>query len=275
MGRHPQGGGSREGAGASQGLPPLLKWAGGKRWLVPHLRPLFASPPPQEARGALRRGPGRGLGVDARQGPPQRHQPPPRQLLPVGAPRVGGGTPMRNDPETHYGYRERSNGPRPGGRASSKEAAELFYYLNRTGYNGLLQVQQAGSSTCPSGGTSASPTSGTSPPTWGSSGGGSSPARTSEDVPPGARGLRVRRPPYDVEFTEYAPGGFSWEDQVRPRQVARLAPRPRGGLQPGHPEGGGTLRGPRVPPEVPGGPRSISRTGDRSPALELLALKGL
>ena len=51
---------------------------------------------------------------------------------------------MRNQRATFYRYRSRFNELLDEGRESSAEAAALFYYLNRTGYNGLCRFNRQG-----------------------------------------------------------------------------------------------------------------------------------
>ena len=48
---------------------------------------------------------------------------------------------LENEKSTYYRNREQFNKLIMNGHASSKEAASLFYYLNRTGYNGLCKIQ--------------------------------------------------------------------------------------------------------------------------------------
>src|SRR5690606_2869260 len=97
----------------------------------------------------------------------------------------------------------------------SVEAASLFYYLNRTGYNGLCRFNQNGEFNVPYGryktinyktdfleykATFAS---------WEFSSGAFDGLALREDD------FVYADPPYDVEFTHYSQGGFSWSDQVR------------------------------------------------------------
>ena len=82
-------------------------------------------------------------------------------------------------------------------------------------------------------------------------------------------------PPYDVEFTTYSAGGFSWDDQER---TAKWLAAHRGPV---------VLSNQATPRIVKlykklgfeigylNGPRRISCTGDRSAAREVLATKGL
>jgi DNA adenine methylase len=80
-------------------------------------------------------------------------------------------------------------------------------------------------------------------------------------------------PPYDVEFTTYSSGGFSWEDQKRTAE--RLAQHP-----------GPVVISNQATPRIVelygdlgfelsylDGPRRISCTGDRTAAREVLAVK--
>lgn len=81
-------------------------------------------------------------------------------------------------------------------------------------------------------------------------------------------------PPYDVEFTTYSTGGFSWDDQVRTAEwlVAHAGPVVLSNQA--------TTRivelyeklGFRI--NYLDGPRRISCTGDRTAAREVLAVKG-
>jgi DNA adenine methylase len=81
-------------------------------------------------------------------------------------------------------------------------------------------------------------------------------------------------PPYDVEFTSYSAGGFSWEDQVR--AATWLASH-----------SGPVVLSNQATPRIVAlykrlgfvltyldAPRRISRTGDRTAAPEVLAIKG-
>ena len=123
---------------------PPLKWAGGKRWQLPHLRPLRA---PHRHRRLIEPFCG-GLAVTLGLVPD-------RAILNDINPHLvnfyrwlkRGLTvdfPLRNDSDTYYAYRERFNDLLANNGALSQEAAALFYYLNRTGYNGLCRFNQRG-----------------------------------------------------------------------------------------------------------------------------------
>ena len=60
---------------------------------------------------------------------------------------------MENDEAEYYEARARFNALLDGGQHDTREAAGLFYYLNRTGYNGLCRLRIAafagGSSSLP------------------------------------------------------------------------------------------------------------------------------
>ena len=51
---------------------------------------------------------------------------------------------MANDQALFYRHRDRFNDLLASRRADSREAAALFYYLNRTGYNGLCRFNRSG-----------------------------------------------------------------------------------------------------------------------------------
>src|SRR5439155_26156787 len=59
--------------------------------------------------------------------------------------------PMKNDEKLFYSHRGRFNGLLARGREDGKEAAALFYYLNRTGYNGLCRFNRSGGFNVPFG----------------------------------------------------------------------------------------------------------------------------
>jgi len=82
-------------------------------------------------------------------------------------------------------------------------------------------------------------------------------------------------PPYDVEFRQYSPDGFSWDDQVRLAQwLARH-------LGPVVLSNQATERIVRLYEQLGfrltflDAPRRISCTGDRSPAREVIATRNL
>src|SRR5260221_1919058 len=58
---------------------------------------------------------------------------------------------MENASELYYAHRKRFNELARSGAEDSKEAAELFYFLNRTGYNGLCRFNRSGEFNVPFG----------------------------------------------------------------------------------------------------------------------------
>ncbi len=255
-------------------LRPPLKWAGGKRWLVPHLRPLWE---PFRARRLVEPLCG-GLAVTLGLNPPRalhndisphainfyRHL---KRGLTIAIP-------MRNDRALYYAHRQRFNRLIAAGGARSAEAAALFYYLNRTGYNGLCRFNSRGEFNVPFG------RYGTINYTRDFSAWRAAFARWSftatdfEAVKLRPDDFVYADPPYDVEFTRYAKEDFGWDDQVR---LARWLARHRGP----------TVLSNQATSRIVAlyaslgfelsffdAPRMISCNGDRTPAREVLALKG-
>jgi DNA adenine methylase len=182
---------------------------------------------------------------------------------------------MKNEEKTFYRHRRRFNKLINDGGPPSAEAAQLFYYLNRTCFNGLCRFNQSGEFNVPFG-THKSIAYARSFAdyqevlrNWHFSNSDIQSLRVS------AEDFIYADPPYDVEFTTYSAGGFSWDDQVRTAEW--LA---------GH--GGPVVLSNQATPRVIklykqlgfqlnylAGPRRISCTGDRSAAKEVLATKSL
>lgn len=260
---------------AGPGLLPPLKWAGGKRWLVPHLLPLWE---PHHYRrlvepfcGAL------AVALALR---------PERAYLNDANPHLVNfflwlqrglelSVPLRNDEVLYYVHRRRFNELIAGGQAESREAAELFYYLNRTGYNGLSRFNGKGEFNVPFGRYRTiayrrgfleyrEVLAG-----WQFSAGDFETLKLAPDD------FVYADPPYDVPFRQYARDGFGWEDQVRLAPWLARHPGPVVASGQATERTVALYRGLGFAVEFLDGPRRISCTGDRTPATEMLALKGL
>jgi len=82
-------------------------------------------------------------------------------------------------------------------------------------------------------------------------------------------------PPYDVEFTHYSQGGFSWDDQVR---AAKWLARHRGPVVLSNQATDRIVKLYRklgYSLTLLDAPRRISCTGDRTPAKEVIATRNL
>jgi DNA adenine methylase len=256
-------------------LKPPLKWAGGKRWQLSALAPLWA-----QVNGARLVEPFCG-GLSVTLGLRPR-----RALLNDINPHVINfyqwlkrgltiGFALENDQTRYYQYRNRFNQLLREERGGTSEAAGLFYYLNRTGYNGLCRFNSSGEFNVPFGKYRA-----ISYRThfseyeeilsqW---------ELTSTDferMELAADDFIYADPPYDVDFTQYSKGGFDWDEQQRVAEWLSRHPGPVVLSNQATPRILKLYRSLKFRLSFLEGPRRISCTGDRTPAPEVLALRNL
>jgi DNA adenine methylase len=252
---------------------PPLKWAGGKRWLVSHLKTIWDANAERRYVEPFCGGLAVALGL----------QPKHALLNDINSHlinfyrHVQNGlrirVQMKNDEVLYYRHRERFNRLIRNGKAQTAEAAQLFYYLNRTCFNGLCRFNKSGDFNVPFGTYEAinytedfsSYVSVFSQWEFGNNDIEALELQDDDFV--------YADPPYDVEFTTYSAGGFSWDDQVR--TAKRLAAHP-----------GPVVISNQATPRIIelyrdygfelsylDAPRRISCTGDRTAAREVLAVK--
>ena len=253
----------------------LLKWAGGKRWLIEHIEPLFSAHLSSRLVEPFCGGLSVVLGCN-----------PEQALLNDTNPHlinfyrkiqhglsVDVSPPFANERAYYYEARARFNELIRTNQHKTEEAAQWFYYLNRTGYNGLCRFNQKGEFNVPFGRYKT--------------------INYREDFNDYREIFQKWKftcgdfelltdqitntdwlyadPPYDVTFTSYSAGGFSWADQERlahwltklpcavivSNQATERILRLYEGL-------GFDIKTLQAP-------RRIACTGDRTPALEMLA----
>jgi len=254
---------------------PPLKWAGGKRWLVPHLARLWE---PHRSRRLVEPLCG-GLAISLGLVPEQAlindinpHAINFYRWLKVG---LCLSVRMRNQEIYFYARRARFNKIIREGRAASKEAATLFYYLNRTCYNGLCRFNSKGEFNVPFGRykriiyktdfteyVSAFAQ-------W------EFVCVDFEKLPLEPTDFIYADPPYDVEFTQYSKEVFGWNEQVR---LAELLARHRGPVvlsNQATERVQALYRKLGYAVAILKAPRLINCTGDRTPAQEVLATRNL
>lgn len=255
------------------GLRPPLKWAGGKRWQLPYLRPLWRQYADRRLVEPFCGGLAVTLGLSPQRGLLNDVNPHVINFYRCLRRGLRISLVMTNDELQYYAHRERFNQLLANGKAASREAAALFYYLNRTGYNGLCRFNRKGGFNVPFGRyTSITYTRDFTPycecfSDW------DFVNSDFEAVPLAPDDFVYADPPYDVEFTSYAKEGFGWEDQVR--TVEWLAKHP-----------GPVVLSNQATERIVKlykrlgfrltflqAPRMISCTGDRTPAREVLAIK--
>ncbi|MGB0563800.1 MAG: DNA adenine methylase [Spirulinaceae cyanobacterium] len=256
-------------------LTPPLKWAGGKRWLVPQLKLFW-----QQYRDrrlvepfcgglavVLGLQPDRALLNDINPHPVNFYRWLQQGLVIENA--------MENDQAFYYARRAEFNLLIQQELSQGQRAAELFYYLNRTGYNGLCRFNKKGGFNVPFGrykkinyrqdfrdycATLQ---------TWQFS------HQDFAALPLNANDFIYADPPYDVEFRQYSQQGFDWPDQERLAHWLAAHPGPviasnqaTSRIRALYTSLGFNLR-------TLDAPRRISCTGDRANAQEILAIKGL
>jgi DNA adenine methylase len=254
---------------------PPLKWAGGKRWQVPHLRPMWKG---HEHRRLVEPFCG-GLAVTLGLAPA-------RALLNDANPHLIAfyrwlkrgltiNLRMRNDEGLYYNNRERFNALFKNGKSDSREAASLFYYLNRTGYNGLCRFNQRGEFNVPFGRYKKIGYVKDFAEYRAALAGCEFVNQDFETLPLGEDDFIYVDPPYDVQFTHYAKDGFTWADQERTAVFLSRHAGPVILVNQATPRIEKLYRSLGYHVAFLTAPRRISCTGDRTPAREIMATRHL
>jgi DNA adenine methylase len=262
-------------AAPTTALRPPLKWAGGKRWQVPHLRSLWAPHAQRRLVEPFCGGLAVALGLL-----------PDRALLNDANPHLINfyrwlqrglrvDLRMENRRPLFYRYRTRFNRLLATGLADSAEAATLFYYLNRTGYNGLCRFNSRGEFNVPFGRYATINYASDFTPYREVFGAWTFTAGDIDSVAFERDDFVYADPPYDVDFTQYSRGGFSWDDQERTAALLATHPGPvvlvnqaTSRIEQLYRELGYTVGFLEAP-------RRISCTGDRAHAREIIATRNL
>src|SRR5436190_3746871 len=256
-------------------LSPPLKWAGGKRWQIPYLRRYWERENHRRLVEPFCGGLAVALGLQ-----------PEKAILNDANPhlinfyewlkrglKISIG--MANDANLFYEHRDRFNQLLRGRKDQTREAASLFYFLNRTGYNGLCRFNRSGEFNVPFGryaNINYRRSFAEYRPrlvTWEFS-------NTSFDQIHLERNDFVYAdPPYAVQFTQYSTDGFGWDEQER---TAEWLAKHHGPVVLSNQA---TARIMKLYRKLGykliklNAPRRISCTGDRGPAREVLALRNL
>lgn len=256
-------------------LAPPLKWAGGKRWLLPRLVTLWHKHAHRRLVEPFIGGAAVALGLRAHAALLNDSNPHLINFYRWLQRGLSTNLSMANEQELYYAHRARFNELVSNGQTDSDEAAALFYYLNRTCFNGLCRFNSRGGFNVPFGRhktinymTDFTPYTAVLAHWTFSVGDFSKLALSSAD-------FIYADPPYDVEFTSYSPGGFAWADQVR---LAEWLAQHHGPVVASNQATKRMLAlyeqlGFRI--ELLAAPRMIACNGDRTRAGELLALKNL
>ena len=256
-------------------LSPPLKWAGGKRWLVPEIKRIYETHRDKRLVEPFVGGMAVALAL----------QPKSALLADINSHLINFYVwlrqglqieiEVRNERELFFAARHRFNQLVQSGEGDSKTAAMLFYYLNRTCFNGLCRFNSKGEFNVPFGQYAkinyASDFREYSAmfKNW------EFRCLDFEMIEVGKSDFLYVDPPYDVEFTRYSKDDFTFEDQKRlvkwlqnlscpivasNQATARILKL--------YEDAGFVVK------QLPA-PRRISCNGDRTPAMEMLAVKNL
>lgn len=258
-----------------EAVGPALKWAGGKRWQVPHLLPYWSRESHRRLVEPFCGGLAVALGLR-----------PQVALLNDANPHLINfyrclkdglviSMPMHHNETAYYARREQFNALAMSGQADTVEAASLFYYLNKTCFNGLCRFNASGRFNVPFGKYAHINYRVDFLDYQAAFAGWDFTLGDFSDIVLEPDDFVYADPPYDVEFTSYSAGGFGWKEQERaaiglaghPGPVI-LSNQATARIKELYQDLGFTLT-------LLDAPRRISCTGDRAPAREVLAIRNL
>ncbi|HBC40430.1 MAG TPA: adenine methyltransferase [Pseudanabaena sp.] len=255
-------------------LTPPLKWAGGKRWLVPYLQKTWQNYSSYRLVEPFCGGLAIALGLQPNQALLNDINPHVVNFYKCLQHGLKLDIEVQNDREFYYTQRVEFNRLIHAGKSNTPQAAQIFYYLNRTGYNGLCRFNRNGGFNVPFGRHRT--------------------INYTRDfsayklvfaewnfinvdfakISVESGDFIYADPPYDVEFRQYTKNGFEWTEQER---LARWL------AQHNCPMIASNQATPRILElyqdsgfkiHILNAPRRISCNGDRIPAKEMLAYKG-
>ena len=254
-------------------LPPL-KWAGGKRWLVPHIQSYWVKHSHQRLVELFCGSLAITLGLKPKKALLNDINLPLIHFFESLKKGLVVSSQFKNSEDFYYKARKKFN-DLLNKEILTDKTAELFYYLNRTGYNGLCRFNSRGEFNVPFGKYKKINYKKdflvykTVFKTWTFS------CLDFEQLKINQKDFIYADPPYDVEFTKYSPQDFSFEDQER---LAKFLSKHKGPV----------IISNQATPRIKKlykklgfklrflqAPRRISCTGDRSPAKEVLAFKNI
>lgn len=255
-------------------LTPPLKWAGGKRWLVPYLQKTWQNYSSYRLVEPFCGGLAIALGLQPNQALLNDINPHVVNFYKCLQHGLKLDIEVQNDREFYYTQRVEFNRLIHAGKSNTPQAAQIFYYLNRTGYNGLCRFNRNGGFNVPFGRHRT--------------------INYTRDfsayklvfaewnfinvdfakISVESGDFIYADPPYDVDFRQYTKNGFEWTEQER---LARWL------AQHNCPMIASNQATPRILElyqdsgfkiHILNAPRRISCNGDRIPAKEMLAYKG-
>ena len=268
---------------AEADLRPPLKWAGGKRWLVPLLQERWRSHSGARLVEPFVGGLAVALGLRPRRALLNDANPHPVNLYRWIQKGLVIDRPLVNSAAAFDANRRRFNMVvRTSKGRKSKEAASLFYYLNRTCFNGLCRFNRAGEFNVPFGSYKTIEYRTDFRAYVPVMNGWEFTVGDFEALRLGPNDFVYADPPYDSDeahgggFTSYSKNPFGWEEQVR---LARWLVRHSGPVILSNHATGRILDlyrecGFRMT-IIQDAPRMISCNGDRTPAREVLATLNL
>jgi DNA adenine methylase len=267
--------GQAPGARSLPALKPPLKWAGGKRWLVPHLAPLWLPYRERRLVEPLCGGLAVSLGLLPRRALLNDLNPHNINFYAWLKRGLRFDIAMENESGLYYRHRARFNELIAAGQAQSPEAAQLFYYLNRTGYNGLCRFNSKGGFNVPFGRHATINYQRDLSPFVEALAGWHFTCGDFEAIELAADDFVYADPPYDVEFTQYSAERFGWEQQERLAEWLARHPGPVVLSNQRTARIEKLYRALGFKLQFTSAPRMISCNGDRTRAIEVIATRGL
>lgn len=256
-------------------LKPLIKWAGGKRWLVPILKEIWTPYSDLKLIEPFTGGMAVALGLN------------PNVALLNDAnvhlinfyKQVSKGLAVKqrlqNNADFYYDVRDQFNALIAEKKHTTQKAAVMFYYLIRTGFNGLCRFNNSGEFNVPFGQHATIKYKRdfydyqSILKQWQFSNSDFSKLKLRGDE------FLYADPPYDVQFTRYNAKDFTWNDQIRLAHWLTQHKAPVIASNQATPRIKELYLDLKFKLFLLPAPRLISCNGDRTPAIEILAVKNL